>query len=143
MLIINNTTSISIKLFVSVLKERKMMSIRFIVALGVLCLIGIYIQKEMGEAGSSLPSFAGQFGWIDVSGGFGSGVKFIVDMVADALAGPRGRPISCTSSLYCRTSGNGLCCCDVFDYPQCVATFEECNTWIGGEQYYGHCLDPS
>ena len=119
-----------------------MMSIKFIVALGMLCLVGVYIQKEMSEAGSSSPSFAGQFGWIVDSEGFGFVIRLIADMVADAFAGPRGRWTSCTSSLYCRVSGHGLCCCTVFDFPQCVATSEECTTRIGGEDYYGYCLDP-
>ena len=119
-----------------------MMSVKFIVSLGMLCLVGVYIQKEMSEAGSSSPSFAGQFGWIVDSEGFGILIKLIADRVADTLAGPRGRWISCTTSQYCRTSGNGLCCCSVYNYPQCVATSEECTTRIGGVDYYGYCLDP-
>ena len=118
------------------------MAIKFTVVLGMLCLVGVYIQKELCEARSSSPSFAGQFGFTSNGKGFGFGINLFVDMVADALAGPRGRWISCSTSLYCRVSGNGLCCCTVFDFPQCVATVEECTIRIGGVDYYGYCLDP-
>ena len=141
MLNINNTTSRFAKLFVSVLEERRMMSIKFIVALGMLCLVGVYILKEMSEAGSSFTSFAGQFSWIVDNEGFGLVVRLIADLVANALAGPWKRQ-SCMSSRYCRVSENGLCCCSVFSFPQCVATSEECTTRIGGVDYHGYCIDP-
>ena len=122
------------------LKEEKMIAV--IVLFGLLCLVGTNNTTDSCEARLSFPSFAGQHSITSNEEGFGFWFDYFVDIVVGALVGPRGRWTSCLSSMFCRVSGHGLCCCNVFDYPQCVATYEECTTRIKGVDYYGYCLDP-
>ena len=119
-----------------------MFALKFLVVFGLLCMVETNNVSDSCEAKLSFPSFAGQHSFISNLGDIGFGIVQLVDLIFNALVGPRGWWTSCTSSLYCRVSGNGLCCCSVFDYPQCVASSEECTVRISGIDYEGYCLDP-
>lgn len=114
-------------------------ALKCIVVLGLLCLVETNNTPDLCEAKLNFPSFAGQHSITSNIEDVGFGIGQFVD---NALVGPRCRSTSCTSSQYCRLSGNGDCCCSAFDYPLCVASADECVNWIGGVEYKGYCVDP-
>lgn len=119
-----------------------MFALKFLVVFGLLCMVETNNVSDSCEAKLSFPSFAGQHSFISNLGDIGFGIGQLVDQIFNALVGPRGWSTSCTSSLYCRVSGNGDCCCSAFTHPLCVASADECVNWIGGVEYGGYCIGP-